>query len=120
MIAGSGADGAKQIIEALHAPLSSAVAGVEEDVAIAHIAALLVGEVSAVLAGAVDQGRGSDARTFEAMFDVNAAASHFQPALDQGIRRAAAEIGRDGYAPASALVLAAGRALDSIADILRR
>lgn len=119
---------AKGIIEAVHPSLERAVAaaigkltesGMDDSAAMAKVTALLVGEVSRVLAATADQGRASDARTFEAMLDVNAASSHFQSALDQGVRHAADEIKKDGYTSASALVLAASRALDAVADILK-
>lgn len=119
---------ARASIEAVNPSLTGAVAeaiskltddGVGEADAVAQVAALLVTEVSRVLAASADQGRAADARTFEAMFDVNAASSHFQAALDQGVHHAANEIKKDGYAPSSALVLAASRALDAVADILK-
>jgi|AGTN01.2.fsa_nt_gi hypothetical protein len=119
---------AREIIETVHGALSRAIddaivrlgdGGSDPAVAIRRGAALLVAEVSRVLAAAADQGRAADSRTFEAMFDVNAASSHFQVALDQGVHHAAEEIAKDGYVPACALVLAASRALDSVADILK-
>lgn len=119
---------AKAIIEAVHPPLDKAVAdafgtltkgGADESEALTRVAALLVTEAARALATTTDQGRAVESRTFEAMFDVNAASSHFQAALDQGVRHAAEEIVKDGYTAASALVLAASRALDAVADILR-
>lgn len=116
---------AKDIIETVHGALSQAVddaiavLSAEGEDAVRRGAALLIAEISRVLAAAADEGRAADSRTFEAMFDVNAASSHFQAALNQGIRHAADEIAKDGYRPSCAMVLAASRALDSVADILK-
>lgn len=118
---------AADMVAELRTPLADTLAaatarlaetGTDAPQALSRVAALLIGEVARALAGAADQGRAADARTFEAMFDVNAASGHFQGALEQGLRHAAAEIGADGYEKASAMVLAASRALDSVADII--
>lgn len=119
---------AKNIISGLHSSLVEALnqaanrlsPGDDSDPqATAKAASLLIMEVSKVIAASADDGRTADARTFEAMFDVNAASSHFQAAMEEGIRHAAQEIEKDGYAKPSATVLAASRALDAVADLLR-
>lgn len=109
---------------ALAQTLASAISkltagGMDEPAAAAKACGLLISEVSKVVAGAADTGRAQDSRTFEAMFDVDAASSHFGAALEQGVQHAADEIARDGYARSSALTLAVSRALDAAADILR-
>lgn len=118
---------AAEVVAGLRTPLSDLVAhatgklidaGMPAPDAVAKVAALVIAEVSRGLAAAADLGRSADSRTFEAMFDVNAASGHFQNALDQGMRHAAAEIGADGYAGPAAMVLAASRALDAVADIV--
>ncbi len=93
--------------------------GASEANATAQISAQLVSLLSQIMAQSADQGRAADSRTFEAMFDVNAATSHFQDSLVQGLRHAADAITKDGYDPAIALTLASSRALDSVSDVLK-
>lgn len=118
---------AQHIIETMDVPLSAAFsttmatligAGLSEADALAKTSALLIKEVAHVIEAAIGSERDGDARTFEAMLDVNAATHHFQGALRQGFHQAASEIGKDGYAPGIARILTGSRALDAVAEIL--
>lgn len=106
----------------LRQDVTQAIAALSEnmdsDTALRRTAALLLAEAARTLSAAADNGREIDSRTFEAMFDVNAAANHFHAAMIQGIRHAADGIRKDGYSPSCALVLSASRAVDAVADIL--
>lgn len=120
---------AADVIETIHTPLTKVVreatqalvqGGAVESEAVARVSALLIAEVGRVLSSAAaEAGRSPDSRTFEAMFDLNGVVDHFQASLAQGMRIAAKSMEKDGYNPAAAWVLAASRALDAVADIVK-
>ncbi len=89
--------------------------------AIAFVASKLVTELADVLADrAVQERTGPESRTFERLFDVDDATTHFQQALDHGLEMAAKKIEADGFPPADAVVLAGSRALDAVSDLLTK
>lgn len=120
---------ASGLIETIRVPLEEAArdavtalmeGGTAEGEATVRVAALLIGALGGVVAAlAADAGRAPDARTFEAMFDLDGMVDHFQAPLSQGIGAAAKAMVRDGYSSEAATVLAASRALDTLANIVK-